>query len=82
VDATLREISARGAQLRLRRSIELPERLAIRLEPDLSCRPATLRWKSGASIGVEFDHEIETVKTPRDAEERIQVICAHLAGKS
>ena len=79
-DATVREISIRGAKLHLRSSAKLPERLIVRSEPDQVCREAKLKWRTGSSIGVEFDQEVEPARKQADPEARIQVVCSHLAG--
>ena len=80
VDATVREISIRGAKLHLRSSAKLPERLIIRSEPDQVCRTAKLKWRTGARIGVEFDQEVEPTRKQADPEARIEVVYSHLAG--
>ena len=61
-------------------ALPLPERLIVRSEPDQVCRTAKLRWRTGSSIGVEFDQEVEPARKQADPEARIQVVCSHLAG--
>lgn len=82
VDATVREISSGGAQLRVKSARKLPDRLVIRSEPDQSCMPAELKWRTGASIGVEFDQKIELTEKQPDRENRVRVICSHLTHRS
>ena len=54
-EATIRELSRNGANLRLKSVIDLPEKLIIRSRPGRNAYPARLIWMSGVSIGVEFD---------------------------
>ena len=51
IDASIRELSAFGAQLRLQSALRLPERLIIRSVSDMTANTATLRWMSGVSVG-------------------------------
>ena len=81
MDATVREISKRGAQLRLKSTHRLPQRLLIRSSTGQSSNTATLRWVSGVSIGVEFDEEVSVPRKRPDAEERIRIVTSHLVGK-
>lgn len=80
-EATVREISKRGAQLRLKSSHKLPQRLLVRWPTGQSSTMATLRWLSGVSIGVEFDDEINVPRKRPDPEERIRIVTSHLVGK-
>ena len=57
MEATIREISSKGAQLKLSGAQKLPDRFIIRSEHDRSQIRATLIWQSDASIGVEFEDE-------------------------
>jgi len=79
-DATVREISKQGAQLRLKSSRKLPERLLLRSPIDRSYNIATLKWISGVSIGVEFDEDVRVPKKRPDPEERIRIVASHFAG--
>jgi hypothetical protein len=81
MEATVREISKRGAQLRVKTSKLLPERFLVRSTKDQFSKMATVMWVSGASVGIEFDEEVSVSKSPPDAEERIRVFTSHLAGK-
>jgi hypothetical protein len=57
--ATVRELSQKGAHLRLRVSTILPKRLLITWPNKQLSRTATVIWINGASIGIEFDGQIE-----------------------
>lgn len=80
IDATIREISAFGAQLRLKSARRLPDRLIIRSQPDRTCNPATLKWMSGVSIGIRFDNEVKLPKEQPNTGERIRIVESHLFG--
>ena len=80
LDATIRETSSQGAQLRLKSAVALPDRIIIRTQPDQSEYPATVKWVSGASIGVKFDEDIAAPKSQPTKVERSRVIQAHLSG--
>jgi hypothetical protein len=81
MEATVREISKRGAQLRFKTSKWLPERFFVRSTTNQFSKMATVKWISGPSVGVEFDEDVNIKKGPPDAEERIRVVASHLAGK-
>ena len=55
VEATVREVSDLGAYLRLKSAKKVPERLIIQSEAKGLNKGASLKWRSGAGIGVEFD---------------------------
>ena len=57
MEATIRDISRKGAQLRLSYTANLPKRFIIRSVQDHSQKRAMLKWRLGTGIGVEFDDE-------------------------
>ena len=79
--ATIREISKRGAQLRLKSGITMPKRIWVRWPAGQLSTMATLRWAAGQDIGVEFDEEVRMPKQRPSAEQRIQMIASQFAGK-
>ena len=80
-EATIREISKRGAQLQLKSGITMPKRFRVRWPTGQLSTMATLRWAAGHDIGVEFDEEVRMPKQRPSAEQRIKVIASHIAGK-
>ena len=82
VDATIRETSSQGAQLRLKSAINLPDRIIVRTQPDQTDYAATVKWVSGASIGIKFDEDIAAPKSLPTEVERNRVIQAHLFGNT
>jgi len=80
-EATIREVSRKGARLRLKSPKKLPERLLVRSIADQSCRMATVKWVSGVNIGLEFVEEASALKSRPDADERIRVVTSHLVGR-
>ena len=81
-NATMREISKTGAQLRLKSPIKLPKRIRIRSSGNGQSYMATVKWMSGISFGVEFDEEVKVPKQRPNSEERIRIVTSHLMGKS
>ena len=61
-DATIRETSSQGAQLRLKSAIDIPDRIVIRTQPDQNEYAATVKWVSGASVGIKFDEDVTAPK--------------------
>ena len=74
IDASIRELSAFGARLRLQSALRLPERLIIRPVSDMTANTATLRWVSGVSVGVSFDNEVKMPKRDCDTVRRLCII--------
>ena len=54
-EATVRDYSNRGAQVRMKSTDEVPRRLILRFLSDNSQRRAVVKWLNGASVGLEID---------------------------
>ena len=80
IEATMRNVSVYGAQLRLTSATQLPERLFIRSASERSTYSATLRWMSGVSIGVSFEREVKITDNYSEAFERIRSAESDLPG--
>lgn len=81
-EATIRDQSRRGAQIRLRTSKGLPKRIIIEWSVGNLSRKATVRWVNGASIGVEFDEEIEMPGNRPGADARMSFVRSHIFGRA
>lgn len=81
IDATVREISAFGAQLRLKSAGNLPDKLIVCSQPDRICNCATVKWISGVSIGVRFDNEVQNPGTLSTVGDRLRIVESHLFGR-
>ena len=81
IEATMRNVSVYGAQLRLTSATQLPERLLIRSASERSVYSATLRWMSGVSIGVSFDKAVKITDKYSEAFERIRSVESDLPGR-
>ena len=81
IEATVREVSVFGAQLRLKSATQLPDRLFIRSASERSAYSATLRWMSGVSIGVSFDTEVRIPDKYSEAIERVRIAESNLFGR-
>ena len=82
IEATMRNVSVYGAQLRLTSATQLPERLFIRSASERSAYSATLRWMSGVSIGVSFDKAVKITDKYSEALERIRTAESALPGRN
>ena len=60
--ATVREISDQGAFLRLNPEKEVPQSLIIQSYQMGLNKGASLKWRSGGDIGVEFGQELEPAR--------------------
>jgi hypothetical protein len=54
ITCAVRDLSERGARLRLRRAASVPDRFEILFPETGTRRLALLRWTDGQEIGVEF----------------------------
>ena len=80
-NATMREISKTGAQLRLKSPVKLPKRIRICSSGNRQSYMATVKWVSGMRFGVEFDEAVKVPKQRPNSEERIRIVTSHLMGK-
>jgi len=81
-EATIRDQSRKGAQIRLRISKDLPKRIIIECQVGNLSRKATVRTINGASIGVEFDEEIDVPRNRPSADARMRFVKSHVFGKT
>jgi hypothetical protein len=75
--ATVRDISKKGALLRLVISQPLPDSILIWFPADRLEIKATIRWRREDSIGVEFDGEIELPARLTQKKGRAEVVASH-----
>jgi hypothetical protein len=55
VDCTIRNLSATGARLQVPTSIAIPDRFEFVGNPQEGKRMATVVWRKGDMIGIQFD---------------------------
>jgi hypothetical protein len=76
--ATVRDISKKGALLRLVISQPLPDAVLLWFPADRLEVKATIRWRRDDSIGVEFDSAIELpARLTQKKKGRAEVIASH-----
>ena len=76
--ATVRDISKKGALLRLVIQQPLPDAVLLWFPADRLEIKATIRWRREESIGVEFDNEIELpARLTQKKKGRAEVVASH-----
>jgi hypothetical protein len=57
VECTVRDVSATGAKLLVKKTDDLPDQFRLLLSADSSIRPVKVMWRKSDSIGVHFTGE-------------------------
>lgn len=57
IDCVVRDISAKGARLRVPDAGAVPQEFELLLKQTGECRPARVRWRNGVEVGISFMQE-------------------------
>ena len=66
IDVIIRDLSVGGAQVEIPSSVEIPQKFALLVSSEYLFYPASIRWRSGKMIGVEFVGEPYRMRTVID----------------
>ena len=75
--ATLRDLSVNGALIQLGTSQQLPDTITLWFPIDRIEKTATIRWRKGKSIGVEFAEPIVIPDRLEHRKDRAAVIASY-----
>ena len=70
VDCLVRDVSPHGAKIRLQSDLPVPDRFSLYVHSDGLKVSCAVRWRSGDTVGVEFESEPKKVAT-----KTAQVVC-------
>ena len=79
--ATLRDLSRNGALIQLAAAQQLPDAISVWFPADRLQKSATIRWREGRSIGVEFDEPIVLPQRLEHRKNRAEVVASHFRGE-
>jgi PilZ domain len=55
IDCTVRDMSEKGARLRVPDEFAVPSRFVLRMKDTGENRKVAVRWQAGVDLGVEFE---------------------------
>lgn len=76
--ASLRDLSARGALLHIATDQLLPDEITLHFPADRVSKAARVRWQDQQFIGIEFDEHFELPERMRSRRDRLDVITSHM----